>query len=104
MSADPFVVTSRGLPGRGRFLRRGRVLRLSDLRLRLVSNLLRHRSLLRMLRLAGVFGQRLRPYLETWRRTEDRHFAADGTAAHADLVVDATVPDPAAGYLRLNGA
>jgi uridine kinase len=49
-------------------------------------------------------GERLRPYLEAWRRIEDRHFAADGTAAHADLVVDGAAPDPAAGYLRLNGA
>jgi uridine kinase len=49
-------------------------------------------------------GERLRPYLETWQRGERRHFAADATAAHADLVVDGTAPDPAAGYRRLNGA
>jgi uridine kinase len=29
-----------------------------------------------------------RAYLERWRRAEDRHFAEEGTAAHADLVVD----------------
>jgi uridine kinase len=30
----------------------------------------------------------LRAYLERWRAAEDRHFAADSTADHADLVVD----------------
>lgn len=34
-----------------------------------------------------------RAYLERWRRAEDEHFAEDGTAAYADLVVDG-----AAGY------
>ncbi len=29
-----------------------------------------------------------RAYLERWRIAEDRHFAEDGTAAHADLLVD----------------
>lgn len=29
-----------------------------------------------------------RKYLERWRTAEDRHFAMDETAAHADLVVD----------------
>ena len=29
-----------------------------------------------------------RAYLERWRRAEDAHFAEDGTAAYADLVVD----------------
>lgn len=29
-----------------------------------------------------------RAYLERWRSAEDRHFAADRTAEHADLVVD----------------
>ena len=29
-----------------------------------------------------------RAYLERWRVAEDRHFAADATAAHADLLVD----------------
>jgi uridine kinase len=31
-----------------------------------------------------------RAYLERWRAAEDRHFAADQTAAAADLVVDGT--------------
>ncbi|MGX6602210.1 uridine kinase family protein [Micromonosporaceae bacterium Da 78-11] len=29
-----------------------------------------------------------RAYLERWRAAEDRHFAADATAAQADLIVD----------------
>ena len=29
-----------------------------------------------------------RAYLERWRAAEDRHFAEDRTAAHADLIVD----------------
>jgi uridine kinase len=29
-----------------------------------------------------------RAYLERWRTAEDRHFAEDATAAHADLLVD----------------
>jgi hypothetical protein len=29
-----------------------------------------------------------RAYLERWRAAEDRHFAEDGTAAAADLIVD----------------
>ena len=29
-----------------------------------------------------------RAYLERWRAAEDRHFAADGTEAHAGLIVD----------------
>jgi uridine kinase len=29
-----------------------------------------------------------RAYLERWRLNEDRHFAADATAAHVDLLVD----------------
>jgi uridine kinase len=29
-----------------------------------------------------------RAYLERWRMNEDRHFAADATAGHVDLVVD----------------
>jgi uridine kinase len=31
-----------------------------------------------------------RAYLERWRAAEDRHFAEDGTAAAADLVIDGT--------------
>jgi uridine kinase len=33
-------------------------------------------------------GLALRPYLEKWRQREERHFAADATAHHVDLVVD----------------
>ncbi len=49
-------------------------------------------------------GEVLRPYLEQWRRVERRHFTADATAEHADLVVDGapTVPhDPTTGYVWL---
>jgi uridine kinase len=38
--------------------------------------------------------------LEEWRRREDRHFAADATAAHVDLVVDGAAGGPD-GYLPL---
>lgn len=43
-------------------------------------------------------------YLESWRRAERAHFAADGTARHADLVVDAAADghDPAHEYVRLH--
>jgi uridine kinase len=34
-----------------------------------------------------------RAYLERWRRAEDEHFAEDGTAAFADLVVDGATGD-----------
>ncbi|MCA2216778.1 uridine kinase family protein [Jidongwangia harbinensis] len=34
-------------------------------------------------------------YLERWRAAEDRHFAEDRTAAHADLVVDGAAEGPA---------
>ncbi|WP_250035820.1 uridine kinase family protein [Paractinoplanes maris] len=33
-----------------------------------------------------------RKYLERWRAAEDRHFAVDETAAHADLIVDGAAP------------
>jgi uridine kinase len=33
-------------------------------------------------------------YLERWRAAEDRHFASDDTAAHADLVVDGAAAGP----------
>ena len=36
----------------------------------------------------GGDGVAFQAYLERWRAREDRHFAADGTAAHADLIVD----------------
>lgn len=56
-------------------------------------------------RALGRDGERLRPYLETWWRGEERHFAADATAQHADLLVDgaAEVPyDKATQYVRLD--
>jgi hypothetical protein len=48
----------------------------------------------------------LRAYLERWRRVEERHFAADATAAHADLIVDGAPRlshDPDSQYVRLTG-
>jgi uridine kinase len=48
----------------------------------------------------------LRDYLERWRAAEDRHFASDATAAHADLLVDGTVAathGPDGRYVRLVG-
>ena len=33
-----------------------------------------------------------RAYLGRWRVAEDRHFAEDETAEHADLVVDGSAP------------
>ena len=41
-------------------------------------------------------------YLERWRTAEDRHFAEDQTAAHADLVVDGAAERPGGrfGVLR----
>ncbi len=36
----------------------------------------------------GGNGVAFRAYLERWRSREDRHFSADATAAHADLLVD----------------
>ncbi len=44
----------------------------------------------RIRRTANRHGGRLSAYLEQWRRVEEAHFAADATAAHADLVVDTT--------------
>ena len=35
-----------------------------------------------------------RAYLERWRHAEDVHFAEDGTAAQADLLVDGAAPAP----------
>jgi uridine kinase len=48
----------------------------------------------------------VRAYLERWRITEERHFAADSTAAHVDLVVDGapqTEHDPDDWFVRLTG-
>jgi hypothetical protein len=49
-------------------------------------------------------GAALRPYLEIWQRGEERHFAADATARHADLLVNGapTMPhDDASEYVRM---
>lgn len=42
-----------------------------------------------------------RAYLERWRTAEDRHFAEDETAAHADLVVDGTTAGGDDRFARL---
>ncbi|HEY3011016.1 MAG TPA: hypothetical protein VGJ63_23575 [Micromonosporaceae bacterium] len=58
---------------------------------------------LRLARALGRDGEALRAYLEKWRLRENRHFAADATAQHADLVIDGApeaAHDPAEQYLR----
>jgi uridine kinase len=42
-----------------------------------------------------------RAYLERWRLREDHHFAADRTAAHADLLVDGAAEEHDDGYERI---
>jgi uridine kinase len=42
-----------------------------------------------------------RAYLERWRMNEDRHFAAEGTAAHVDLLVDGAAEGSDDRYERL---
>jgi hypothetical protein len=42
-----------------------------------------------------------RAYLERWRLAEDRHFAEDGTAEAADLVVDGAAEGPDDRYEQL---
>jgi len=42
-----------------------------------------------------------RAYLERWRMNEDRHFAADATAAHVDLLVDGAAESVDDRYERL---
>jgi uridine kinase len=42
-----------------------------------------------------------RAYLERWRSAEDRHFAADRTKQHADLVVDGSAETADDRYERL---
>jgi uridine kinase len=42
-----------------------------------------------------------RAYLERWRSAENRHFAADRTRQHADLVVDGSADTADDRYLRL---
>jgi uridine kinase len=49
---------------------------------------------LRMRRALERDGAAIRPYLEIWQIDEDRHFAADATAHHADLVVDGAPTEP----------
>jgi len=49
-------------------------------------------------------GEQSRAYLLRWRRRENRHFAAERTAAYVDLVVDgaARAPhDPATEFVRM---
>ena len=45
-----------------------------------------------------------RAYLERWRMNEDRHFAADATAAHVDLLVDGAAESVDDRYERLRPA
>jgi hypothetical protein len=40
-------------------------------------------------------------YLERWRAAEDRHFAEDGTAEHAEVGVDGTADGSDEGYEQL---
>jgi uridine kinase len=42
-----------------------------------------------------------RAYLERWRMNEDRHFAAEATAAHVDLLVDGAAEGSDDRYERL---
>jgi uridine kinase len=57
---------------------------------------------LRLARSLARDGSAAQPYLEIWRRREERHFAADATAAHVDLVIDGgTGRDDAVTYRRL---
>jgi uridine kinase len=42
-----------------------------------------------------------RAYVERWRAAEDRHFAEDATAAHADLLVDGAAEVGEGEYARL---
>jgi uridine kinase len=44
-----------------------------------------------------------RAYLERWRAAEDRHFAEDGTAAAADLIVDGAATTGDDRFVRLAG-
>ncbi len=49
----------------------------------------------------GGDGVAFRAYLERWRAREDRHFAADDTAAHADLIVDGAAEGRDGEYERI---
>nr|MDT0662326.1 hypothetical protein [Micromonospora sp. DSM 115978] len=58
----------------------------------------------RLDRVVARDGAAVLPALETWRRGEDAHFAADRTADRADLLVDGAPGrpyDPDSQYLRL---
>lgn len=51
-------------------------------------------------------GAVVRRFLQAWQQGERRHFAADATARHADVVVDGAPTvrhDPATHYVRLAG-
>ncbi|MFB9239498.1 uridine kinase [Plantactinospora siamensis] len=59
---------------------------------------------LRLDRTLARDGERLRPHLLRWRAAEAGHFAADGTAEAADLLVDGAptgLVDPGRHYQRL---
>jgi uridine kinase len=49
----------------------------------------------------GGDGVAFRTYLERWRAAEDRHFAADGTAAAADILVDGSTSGRDEEYERI---
>jgi uridine kinase len=49
---------------------------------------------LRLTRSLSRDGAPMQAYLEKWRRREERHFAADATAAHVDLLVDGAAGGP----------
>jgi uridine kinase len=57
---------------------------------------------LRLARSLSRDGAAQQAYLEEWRRREDRHFAADATAASVDLIVDGAAGGPDR-YRRLPG-
>jgi uridine kinase len=49
----------------------------------------------------GGDGLAYRAYLERWRAAEERHFASDGTAASADLLVDGSAEGQDDRYERI---
>jgi hypothetical protein len=58
---------------------------------------------LRLARSLARDGPAAQAYLGIWRRREDRHFAADATAAHVDLLVDGAAGVDGPAYRRLPG-
>ena len=50
----------------------------------------------------GGDGVAFRAYLERWRAREDRHFVADATAEHADLIVDGAAEAHDDRYRRIH--